>query len=472
MAKVLFLNPSKWGRGITPIWVASHTSILRNSGHTVSLFDCSFYKSWTQDETSFNTANKQYLPSDISSYITWNESDLLTSLNSHIESFKPDIIFWSAISSHIHGEGEYINFQYGYDLISSLNLDGIVTCAGGLIPTADPQAVSVKFPLINHLILGESECSLLSLADSLDNGCCSSLPRIINNSIPTDLSSLPPYDYSLFDTQSFYRPYRGKVLKAVDIELSRGCPFTCDYCVETVIQKHYGFTESNDLGVLKESPKYLRSKNFENLISELSTLYHEYGIRYFRFQDTNFLTANRTLLAKLAASSLFTEFDDFFLYIETRPETINPATVQLLKSLHVDGVGMGVELSSDDFRMDNLNRSCNTSHIINAFSLLKDASINRTSYNVIGFPHQTEAEILSTIELNRLLSPDNITVAYYSPYIGTNSGKTSFELSTFSYLEGAVDGQLRTVSQVKNLADLTPEKLDHYKSNFVNLCRS
>ena len=30
MGKILLINPSKWGRGITPIWIASHTSILRD----------------------------------------------------------------------------------------------------------------------------------------------------------------------------------------------------------------------------------------------------------------------------------------------------------------------------------------------------------------------------------------------------------------------------------------------------------
>ena len=29
MAKILFINPNKWGRGITPIWVASHSGLLK-----------------------------------------------------------------------------------------------------------------------------------------------------------------------------------------------------------------------------------------------------------------------------------------------------------------------------------------------------------------------------------------------------------------------------------------------------------
>ena len=64
MVKVLFINPNKWGRGITTIWIASHSAILKAKGFDVELFDCTFYKKWTNDETNYNTANKQYKKTD------------------------------------------------------------------------------------------------------------------------------------------------------------------------------------------------------------------------------------------------------------------------------------------------------------------------------------------------------------------------------------------------------------------------
>ena len=60
MKKILFLNPNKWGRGITAIWIASHSSILKKNGFEVKLFDSTFYLNWTNNETEYNTANKQY----------------------------------------------------------------------------------------------------------------------------------------------------------------------------------------------------------------------------------------------------------------------------------------------------------------------------------------------------------------------------------------------------------------------------
>ena len=60
MSRILLLNPNKWGRGITTIWIASHSALLKKNGHQVELFDSTFYKDWSDHEFKFNTKNKQY----------------------------------------------------------------------------------------------------------------------------------------------------------------------------------------------------------------------------------------------------------------------------------------------------------------------------------------------------------------------------------------------------------------------------
>ena len=37
------------------IWVASHSAILKEHGHEVELFECTFYKNWSDHELEFNT---------------------------------------------------------------------------------------------------------------------------------------------------------------------------------------------------------------------------------------------------------------------------------------------------------------------------------------------------------------------------------------------------------------------------------
>lgn len=478
MARILLLQPNKWGRGITSIWIPSHTAVLRNNDHDVKLFDCTFFKGWTVNELDYNTENKQYLPTDYSKYVNFSEKNIFSEFQNCVDTFKPNIIFWSALSSHIHGEGEYVNIQYGHELVKQIKTKAI-NIAGGLQPTAAPEIMFKKFPAVNYFIRGESEFVLTELANNLDDKelfeSTKGLVRKNNNTtivnppqnIISNLDFIPPYDYSVFDDQVFFRAYNGKVIRGVDYELSRGCVYACSYCVETTIQRYYGFTETTDSGVLKNASSYLRNKSAKRAFDEINELYTKYGVTLIRCQDTNFLTINSSMLYELA--ELFEKSNlPIILYVETRPEGINPSSIKLLKKLKVDGVGMGVEVSSEEFRKTDLNRYPSQQKIIDAFKLLRAAEIKRTAYNIIGLPNETEDMILDTIRFNRLLDPDNITIAFYSPYLGTSLENKSKKLGYFENYEFDVDGQLRTVSKAK-LVNI--RLLEFYKKNFNRLVR-
>ena len=80
MSRILLLNPNKWGRGITTIWIASHSALLKKNGHQVELFDSTFYKDWSDHELKFNTKNKQYKDSDYYKKIKFNEISIFKDL--------------------------------------------------------------------------------------------------------------------------------------------------------------------------------------------------------------------------------------------------------------------------------------------------------------------------------------------------------------------------------------------------------
>ena len=91
MAKVLFLHPNKWGRGVTAIWIPSHAAVLKARGHEVGLFDCTFYQDWTHSENEYNTRNLQYRPTEYEQAITWKTNPVRTDLEQYINEFRPDL---------------------------------------------------------------------------------------------------------------------------------------------------------------------------------------------------------------------------------------------------------------------------------------------------------------------------------------------------------------------------------------------
>ena len=209
MLKIMFINPNRWGRGITTIWIPAHAALLKKNGHKVKLFDSTFYKYWTQNETQYNTDNMQYKPTDYENKIKYNNSNVYSDLQKTIDRYKPDIIFGSAISSHIHGEGEYVNIQYYDELLSKVSTSA-VRIAGGLQPTAEPELIFDKFPNIDLFIRGESEFTLLQISEMINcTGDYLKLPGVVfkengevivnpPQKIMSNMDDLGYYDYSLF----------------------------------------------------------------------------------------------------------------------------------------------------------------------------------------------------------------------------------------------------------------------------------
>ena len=146
------------------------------------------------------------------------------------------------------------------------------------------------------------------------------LDMVINKpqKIISNLDLISPYDYNIFDKNVLKRPYNGKVINAIDYEISRGCIYSCSYCVETIIQKYYGFNEiSEKTGSIKNFKQYRRNKSALIIFNEIKELNKNLNISLFRMQDTNFLTIDRKVLEEL--SELIGESNlKIKLYIETK----------------------------------------------------------------------------------------------------------------------------------------------------------
>ena len=154
-------------------------------------------------------------------------------------------------------------------MLSKVDTDA-TQIAGGIQATANPEKILNEYKNIDFLIRGESELILKEICNLFPNieaikeqyglAYRNDKNKIIltkKQKIITDLDLIPEYDYSLFDDQIFFRPYNGEVLRAVDYEMSRGCVFTCSYCVETIIQNYYSVAE-NKKGCFTKTKRILK----------------------------------------------------------------------------------------------------------------------------------------------------------------------------------------------------------------------
>ena len=63
------------------------------------------------------------------------------------------------------------------------------------------------------------------------------------------------------------------------------------------------------------------------------------------------------------------------------------------------------------------------------------------------------------------VKPDNITVAFYSPYHGTEMAEKGYDNNMFDTFQPNVDSQLRSTSKDSLIS---VDKLNYYKKNFLD----
>ncbi len=95
--------------------------------------------------------------------------------------------------------------------------------AGGPLFTQE----SDNYPQIDHFILNEAEITMPPFLDDLDSG--RPLQREYSTTEYADIKSSPIPDYHLL---------RRKDYASINIQVSRGCPFACDFCEITTLLGH------------------------------------------------------------------------------------------------------------------------------------------------------------------------------------------------------------------------------------------
>ncbi len=468
--RFFMVYPNQWATGNKPIGIATLAAVLKGAGHAFTLFDftqfdCGAVGDRLVGEMSLEfrrVRNLERLP--VRRRVSREEA--LQRLVEEIEAFRPDVIGLSVLSD---------DYPLGLEALRFVRrrLD-VPTIVGGVHATVDPEGV-MREPCVDMVCVGEGEGAIADLAERFDRG--EDLSTIDNLWVKTpkgivqncvrpliqNLDALPYPDWTIYPETAFYKPFDGYVYKYGDFELSRGCPYTCSYCINVELQQLY-----------KGRGNYHREKSIARVIEEVSWFQRHYGIEFLKFWDETFLLMSLERLEALAEA--YSRTIGLPFAIETTASSVTPRTAPLLKQFGCATASLGLETGNVDLRKGILDKNIDNAAYEQAYRLLSEHRIRGVSFNMIGLPFERREDIFDTIRINKALRTEAQAVGIFYPYKGT-------PIRTFCESKGLLDKDFeftllaqptanfvtytRGVGSVLKLSDVTRDELVQLRDLFA-----
>ena len=159
----------------------------------------------------------------------------------------------------------------------------------------------------------------------------------------------------------------------------RGCPYRCTYCCNTPILEGW-----------RSKKEFLRKYEPEAMVAELERLRDEYDVGYFEFWDELFLSNLKFVRAFL---EIYKERIGLPLFINSRVEVMNEEFCQTAAEAGCHTIWFGIESGDEEYRANMLGRKMKNQQIIDAADNCKKAGINRLTFNIVGAPLETAANM-------------------------------------------------------------------------------
>jgi radical SAM superfamily enzyme YgiQ (UPF0313 family) len=357
-----------------------------------------------------------------------------------IESLNPSIVGYSCTSLQIKYLIKYSN--------AIKDLSDILQIAGGVGPTLDPEGILSKSS-VDGVVIGEGETPLDNLLKTGNEGgniyCTKGFywrreGKIESNVIPqfiSDLSQLEFPDYTVFDKDVV------QLVSSLNLMLSRGCPYSCNYCCNKAIKAVYPSTTG-----------YFRVPSVEHSIGLIEEVIGQYPeTRYIDFED-DLLIAKKSWF--LSFANEYQKRIALPYRANVRTECIDVDIVKALKESGCDLVFLGLESGNEELRKRVLNRHYSNSQIIEKSRMIKNAGIMLFTFNMVGLPFETKQHLQDTFELNKKIGTDCGECTFFYPFPGT-------ELYEVCKREGLLKEGMETEEMPTNFSTrpvlrLTPEQ--------------
>lgn len=279
---------------------------------------------------------------------------------------------------------------------------------GGVFPSYHWQDILQSNPCIDYIVCGEGEQIILDLVAALDSGLSVQEVRGIAYRNGDMISKTPPasiihnldqYRVGWELMEPYHYTYWGKK-KAVVIQFSRGCPYPCSYCGQSLFWKSW------------------RHRDPQLLADEMEMLHHTYGIEVFNFADENPSTNPKVwkeLLACIIEKNL-----KLILVGSIRADNIvrDKAHLHLYKQAGFERFLLGIE-NYDAVVLQNIKKAGSISKDREAIQLLRQHDILSMATYVVGFGEETSRDFFNSFRQLLSYDPDQVQLLYVTPHAWT-----------------------------------------------------
>ena len=226
-------------------------------------------------------------------------------------------------------------------------------------PEVSHSPFRVDFNSADFIIQGEGDLEFYNLVNSILIGTKPG-ERIIKAPIP-DISKINlPYDFYTDDDVKN---------RVIYVEASRGCPFTCEFCLSSI-------------------DKSVRNFDTQLLLSEFDKLWNR-GVRQFKFVDRTFNLNIK--ITNLILDYFLSKEPEYFLHFEVIPEHFPDTVKEKLKlfppaSLQLE---IGIQTLNQEVA-DRISRKLNFEKIKENIAFLTEQTNNHLHLDlIIGLPGET-----------------------------------------------------------------------------------
>ncbi|MBA7641229.1 Anaerobic magnesium-protoporphyrin IX monomethyl ester cyclase [subsurface metagenome] len=309
--------------------------------------------------------------------------------------YKPDIVGYSVLT------GTDITQAIAQTKEFKKVIPGVKTVWGNVHPSVLPEQ-TIREPYIDYVIVGAGEYALLKLVDHLEKGANGlknieglvykengQIYRNEATSFAKDLDELPNPAWHLIDVKKYW---------AASLNTSRGCPFRCTFCYNSVFNKGY----RGDFSA-------------ERIVSQVKYLQRQYGVKFIRFFEDNF-TFNRKRLQQFCRL-IIAEKINFKWDCEARAD-LSEEDIALMARAGCTSIGLGVETGSQKI-LNFLKKGVDLNQMEKSFWLIVKHKIAPRLYIMEGLPTETVEDFNLTHQLLKKLDHPPYLYMRFVPYAGT-----------------------------------------------------